>query len=263
MIKTLLTGFVFLLLQQISNAAEVKYLFYNVSKEVYRVNGSKKEKAVRGMFLTAEQSISISTLAEVMLVQSDGKSMLLDKPGTYTFSQVKKIFSTAKPGGMSKFFSYVFEKFLSGGDDDDKQKVSAAVFRGKKAMLFPSDSSFIFSSAILLQWKPEQKNIPYMLNVWCNGKLFDTVFRNKTEFLYHAESFNNNQPVLIKWFAVPKDSKQKEHIPFIYLIPLKKDAPLIKQQIKQLAVTYKNNKQLLQIMMRDLLEQWMLEYKLN
>ncbi len=263
MIKTLLTGFIFLVLQQVSNAAEVKYLFYNVSKEVYRVNGSKKEKAVRGMFLTAEQSISISPLAEVMLVQSDGKSMLLDKPGTYTFSQVKKIFSTAKPGGMSKFFSYVFEKFLSGGDDDDKQKVSAAVFRGKKAMISPADSSFVFSSPILLQWKPEQKNIPYRLNIWCSGKLFDTVFRNNSAFLYHTENFNNNQPGLILWYAVPKDNKQKEQAKFVYLLPLKKDIPVIKQQLKQLIASCKNNKQLLQLMTKDLLEQWIYEYKLN
>ncbi len=262
MTKLLFIITVFLFLQQISKAAETKYLFYSVNKEVYRVNGNKKEKAIRGMFLTVEQSIIISPLSEIMLVQNDGKSMLLEKPGTYTYSQIKKIFGSAKSGGMSKFFSYVFEKFLAGDDDGDKQKVSAAVFRGRNVMTNPDDSSFIFSSAILFKWNPEQKNIPYKLKIWCNGILFDTVIKNKSDFLLTEKRFIRSYPVFIKWIVLPTDNKQKEPTPFVHLLPLKKDMAAIKQQLKQIALSYSKNKQLHDLMKKDLLEKWLLEYKL-
>ncbi|MFT3846833.1 MAG: hypothetical protein QM725_17360 [Lacibacter sp.] len=263
MTKHFLILLFFLFLQHETKAAETQYLIYSVNKEVHRVNNTKKEKAVRGMFLSAQQSIIISALAEVMLIQNDGKSMLLNKPGTYSYIQVKKLFNTAKPGGMSKFFSYVFEKFLSGTEGGDEQKVSAAVFRGKVSMTAPTDSSFIFSFPLVLHWKPEQKNLPYKLFIRINELSFDTTLKNLSEYSLKNQLLNNNEPVIVKWLAIPKDSRQAEPIPFVYLVPAKKDITEIKQQMKQLSAAYSKNQQLLRLMKNDLLEQWIRQYKLK
>lgn len=245
-------------------AADVKYLFYHVNKNVYWQHDGLKEKAKRGNFLSANQSILIAELADVMLVQSDGKSMLLEKPGTYTYLQIKKLFSAAKANGTSSgFFSYVFEKFLSGGASDEKQRVSAAVIRGKHAMQLPADSSFLFTNSFVLQWKPEQKNIPYRIIIRVNQLLLDTVLRGKSSFTVPEKLLQGNTARLLKWNAFPSDSKQKQPEPFLYILPAAKDKLILQQQFNQLKKSYSKDQQLLRIMKRDLFERWLELYQLK
>jgi len=263
MIKLLTITVSFFFLQQ-SKSADIKYLLYHVSNEVHWQHDGLKENAKRGMFLSANQSILIVQQADVMLVQSDGKSLLLDKPGTFTYLQIKKLFSTLKPNGVSAgFFCYVFEKFLTGGSDDDKQKVSAAVIRGKYATYLPADSSFLFTKTILLQWKPEQKNIPYRITVRVNQTVFDTVIRTKTSLTVPAKMLRDDEAMLLKWTAIPSDSKQKQPAPFLYILPSKKDRTVLHQQLKHLTNSYSREPQLLQLMKKDLFERWLELYQLK
>jgi hypothetical protein len=262
MIKLFTISAFFFLLQS-GSAADVKYLFYHVNKNVYWQHDGLKEKAKRGNFLSANQSIMIAELADVMLVQSDGKSMLLEKPGTYTYLQVKKLFSNLKPGGSSGFFSYVFEKFLAGGSSDDKQKVSAAVIRGKYAMLLPADSSFLFTTPVMLQWKPEQKNIPYRVRIRVHQTELDTVIRSKTSLTVPASMLQGDEAMLLEWSTIPSGSKQQLPTSFLYLIPAKKDKEIIQQQLSHLTTRYSKNVHLLHLMKKDLFERWLELYQLK
>ena len=264
MIKSLTILFLPLLFSLKSNAADLKYLLYHVNKEVHLQQKGIKEKAKRGMFLTENHSIIISELADVMLIQNDGKSMLLSKPGTYTFLQIKKLFSTTKSNGVSAgFFSYVFEKFMNDDSNEGKQKVAAVVYRGKSAMLSPHDSSFLFTTAVVLKWKPEQKNIPYRISIRVNEISFDTVLRSVNTLTIPAKLLKGNKAKIIEWSTLPADSRQKQPAPLIYIIPAKKDKTTIQKQLSLLKTTYSKDKRLLQLMEKDLFERWLQVYQLK
>jgi hypothetical protein len=254
----------FFLLPLHGKASEVKYLLYHINKEVHRQYNGIKEKAKRGMFITDHQSIIIAEQADVMLVQNDGKSMLLNKPGTYTFLQIKKLFSTAKSSGVSSgFFSYVFEKFLNSQSNDAQQKVSAAVYRGKSAMLSPPDSSFLFTFPVLLQWKTEQKNIPYRVTIRVNEILLDTVIRIKRFLTVPSKMLQGDEAMLLEWSTIPADRKQPQPPPCLYIIPAKKDKEIIKKQLVYLKTTYSKDRHMLRLMEKDLFERWYELYQLN
>jgi hypothetical protein len=241
-----------------------QFLFYHVTKSVQWVHEGKKEPAKRGAFLKSNQSIVLQELSDIMLVKNDGKSMLLNKPGTYTFQQIKTLFLKSKTTSASAvFFAYVFEKFLSGDDAEEKQKVSAVVFRGPKAMRSPADSVFIFSAPVLY-WKPEQVNIPYKIELKINGTHFDTIVRKQNSLVIPQRFLNNigKQPVRIEWVCYPADGKQKA-APFLMLIPKKADESIIQQQLLELKKLYKANSGLYKVFEKDLLEKWLDLYQLK
>lgn len=258
--------FILLLLQQsIAEAGtSQKYLLYHVNKNVQRVEDGKKETARRGMFLMAAHSIIVQPQADVMLVQNDGKSLLLNKPGTYSFYRISQLFSKGTSSSVSSgFFSYVFEKFLQNIDADEKQKVTAVVFRGKKAMQLPNDSSFIFSLPVTLQWKAEQKNIPYKLHIRINKDSIDTIIRNQNTFLLTEQLFKTDSTAaLLLWNAAPSDSKSAA-TPFLAIIPAASDKEIIEQQLKQLRAAYSKDPAMLRLLERDLFERWMEVYQLR
>lgn len=259
----LLTIFISFFLLMQATAADRNYLVYHANKEVYLQQNGIKEKAKRGMFVSENHRIIIADQSDVMLIQNDGKSMLLTKPGTYSYLQIKKMFSTAGSTGVSSgFFAYVFEKFLNGNAGDEKQKVSAAVIRGKRAMQWPADSSFLFTLPVVLHWKAEQKNIPYRIIIQINGKKLDTVIRGKTSFSVPANISEKNKAMLLQWTAIPSDSKQKHPDHFLSIIPAEKDNRMLQQQLKQLTTSYSNNPQLMRLMKNDLFERWLEIYQL-
>lgn len=240
--------------------ANSQLLVYHVSKQVHWTHDGKKELAKRGVFLQPGHQISITPQANVMLVQKDGKSMLLDKSGNYTFNQVQLLMQKTKAESISKnFFAYVFEKFLS-GDGEEKQRVAAVVYRGKTVMLSPVDSSFVFSTAVL-SWKPESVSLPYKLETKSNNEKFDTVLR-KTTSLQLPNRFLTNLPQLVTWVCYPADSKQKPP-PFHFLIPKKEDIIEIRNQLNALEKEFEKNQQLLNTMKQDLLIHWINKYHLN
>ncbi len=256
--------FLLLLLQHaFAQTAEQKYLLYNVNNDVHWLHDGKKEKAKRGTFLLVSQSIILPQKSEVMFVQHDGKSLLLSKPGTYTFTRIQQLFnSSAKRSVSTAFFSYVFEKFLSNDDAEEKQKVSASVFRGKKAMQLPADSTFILSFPITLQWKPEQKNIPYKLTVYYRKLKIDTVVLSKNSFQLPHSIISDSTAALLSWNTMPSDSKQKPTF-FLAIIPAIIDIDIIQQQLTQLRQAYSKQPAMLRLMEKDLFERWMELYQLH
>jgi hypothetical protein len=259
MIKRILIFCFCSLLYGTSEATE-QILMYHVSKQVHWLHDGKKETARRGVFLLLQHRLLITPQSSIMLVNKDGKSMLLDKPGTYTFTQLRGLIERVKAESVSKkFFSYVFEKFLS-GEGDEKQKVAAVVYRGKKVMISPVDSSFYFKSPVL-SWKPDNTSIPYKIEINTNHELFDTVLRKQTSLVL-PERFLRNKPLLIQWSCHPADSKQKPR-PFIFLIPRKEDVATIQQQLNSLKKNYNNNPALLKIMKADLFRHWVASYELQ
>jgi hypothetical protein len=258
--------FILLLLQQsfVQAGNDQKYLLYHVNKNVQRVENGKKEMAKRGMFLTAPHTIIVQPLADVMLVGNDGKSLLLNKAGTYTFKQIIQLFSKGSTSSVSSgFFSYVFEKFLQNENADEKQKVTAVVYRGRKAMQLPVDSSFIFSFPVTLQWKPEQKNIPYKLHIRLNRDSIDTIIRNQNTFLLTEQLFKtDSSAALLAWHATPSDSKATVSA-FLAIIPASADKEIIEQQLKQLRTAYSKDPAMLRLLERDLFERWMELYQLR
>lgn len=258
--------FILLLLQQsiVYAGTDQKYLLYHVNKNVQRVQNGKKEIARRGMFLSAPHTIIVQPQADVMLVRSDGRSLMLNKAGTYSFKQIIQLFGKANTNSVSSgFFSYVFEKFLKNEDADEKQKVTAVVYRGRKAMQLPADSSFIFSFPVTLQWKPEQKNIPYKLHIRLNRDSIDTIIRNQNTFLLTQQLLKTDSTAaLLAWYATASDSKSAANS-FLAIIPASADKEIIEQQLKQLRTAYSKDPAMLRLLEKDLFERWMEVYQLR
>lgn len=256
--------FLILLCSGLTGVAADQYLIYHVNKPVQWLHDGKKETAKRGVYIKPQQSIIIADQNEVMLIQNDGKSLLITKPGTYSFLQIKKLFSALKTNSSSSgFFAYVFDKFLHGDGDDEKQKVSAAVFRGPKEMQLPLDSSFVFSTPIL-KWKSKNINIPYKIELKINGVLFDTIVRKQSSFVIPGRLLKtkDKSPSRIEWICYAADRKQKPPF-FLLLIPKKEDELMIQQQIKGLKNSFKTNYSLYKIFEKDLLERWLEVYQLK
>ena len=259
MIKASHFLFTIVLLAVVINANS-QLLVYHVSKQVHWTHDGKKDWAKRGVFLQPGHQITITPQANVMFVQKDGKSMLLDKSGNYTFNQVQLLMQKTKAESISKnFFAYVFEKFLS-GDGEEKQRVAAVVYRGKTVMLSPADSSFVFSTPVL-SWKPESVSIPYRLEIKSNNEIFDTVLR-KTTSLQLPIRFFTKLPQLVTWVCYPADSKQKPS-PLLFLIPKKEDIIEIRSHLNALDKEFGKNQLLLKTMKQDLLIHWINSYHLN
>ena len=258
--------FIFLLLQHsfVQAGNDQKYLFYHVNKNVQRVENGKREIARRGMFLMAPHTIIVQPQAAVMLVGNDGKSLLLNKAGTYTFKQIRHLFSKGNSSSVSSgFFSYVFEKFLKSGSADEQQKVTAVVYRGRKAMQLPADSSFIFSFPVTLQWKAEQKNLPYKLHIRLNRDSIDTIIRNQNTFTLTEQLFKiDSSAALLAWHATPSDSKSAT-VSFLAIVPASADKEIIEQQLKQLRTAYSKDPAMLRLLEKDLFERWMEVYQLR
>lgn len=199
-----------------------------------------------------------------MLLRSDGKSLMLNKAGTYSYKKVSQLFGITNTSSASTaFFSYVFEKFLQHTPGDEKQNVTAVVYRGKKAMQLPVDSSFIFSFPVTLQWKPEQKNIPYKLQIRINRDSIDTIIRNQQTFLLTDQLFKRDSTAaLLAWAAAPSDSKTVPKA-FVAIIPATADKEIIEQQLKQLRTAYSKDAAMLRLLERDLFERWMEVYQLR
>jgi hypothetical protein len=76
-----------------------RYLLYHVNKEVLWLHDGKKEPARRGIFLQEKHTLLLSAKADVMLIQNDGKSILLKEAGNFSFQQIKNRFSKLKETG--------------------------------------------------------------------------------------------------------------------------------------------------------------------
>lgn len=234
-----------------------KFLLYHVNKQVHWLHDGKKEVAKRGVFLLPKQSIIINTKADVMIVQDDGKSLLLDKPGTFSFEQIKLLLRKTKAESVSKnFFAYVFEKFMTGDDGNEKQRVAAVVYRGRKIMQSPFDSSFVFTVP-QLQWKPEYASTPHRIEIFINGVSFDTIVRNKTSITIpeHLINHHKHSVKIIQWRCYPADSKQLPPF-FVFIVPAKKDVDTIQTHLAHLKKTYGTKKQMLRLMEKDLFAKW-------
>jgi hypothetical protein len=241
-----------------------KYLLYHVNKEVHWLHNGAREKAKRGLFLSARESLSLAPDSDVMLLRNDGSSLLLEKPGTYTFAKVKALFSAQRSSSVSSgFFAYVFEKFLHGEDTEEKQKVTAAVYRSQQPMIRPVDSSFVFNTPLQLSWKPAQKNLPYKISISVNHNNFDTVIRKVSTFTVPDSLIREKgkTALLIQWNCYPYDSKQAPPAPFHLIIPKSEDLPIIRQQVKYIREHYAGKKELLRIMENDLFQRWMEVYQ--
>lgn len=130
-------------------------------------------------------------------------------------------------------------------------------------MHIPLDSSFIFSFPVTLQWKPEQKNIPYKLHIRVNKDSIDTIIRNQNTFLLTEQLFKTDSTAaLLAWNAVPSDSKSAS-IPFLAILPAAADKEIIEQQLKQLRTAYSKDPAMLRLLERDLFERWMEVYQLR
>jgi hypothetical protein len=247
-----------------AQTAEQQFLVYHANKTIQWQHDGKTELATRGIFIKSKHSITVPEQGDVMLIKNDGRSLLISKPGSYSFQQIRSLFLKSKNNSaVSGFFAYVFEKFLAGSNGDDKQKVSAAVYRAKSPMKNPADSSFVFTAPVILEWVPEQKNLPYKISVSIAKTNMDTIIRGSTRFTIEAAAFDEKKGALIHWWCKPYNSKQDAVALFVFIVPSQKDKIIIQRQLKELERSSHGNPAIYRALKKDLFEKWLDFYTVN
>ena len=266
MLLLILFGWLYVQDQQ-NHVVPDRYLLYHINKDVLWIHNGIKEPARRGVFIEEHHALQLSAKADVMLIQNDGKSILLKEPGQFTFQQIKSRFKKLQETGVtSAFFAYVFEKFLKAGNNETRQKITGVVFRGNELMAAPTDSSFKLDAPVTVSWKTKQRSIPHKISIRINGVIHDTVVRNQLQCTLPAAwlQASAEKGTLVRWKCYPSDSRQSEAFAsWIFLVPTPADSAIISHQLQQLRLNYKTDPSLLKIMERDLLERWIELYQLQ
>lgn len=244
-----------------------RFLIYHTKHDVRWIHEGITEKAKRGIFIQEKQQLVVAALSGVMLVRKDGCSLLIDKNGIYSFAQIQQLFRASKQrSSTTSFLSYVFEKFTNGNEDEDQQKVTAAVFRSRQIRTTPQDSSFAFMFPIILKWETTSLKIPHRLKISMDSIFIDTTIRGSQTYRITDTAIiktSKISAVLIKWTCENlfiKDASTQTHL---ILFPKQDDIPLIHQQLKSIRKTNTGNPDLIRLLERDLFERWMELYQMN
>jgi hypothetical protein len=266
MIKRLLLAIILWSQLLLLHAGE-RFLIYHTKHDVRWIHEGITEKAKRGVFIQEKQQLVVAALSGVMLVRKDGCSLLIDKNGIYSFAQIQQLFRTSKQhSSTTNFLSYVFEKFTNGNENEDQQKVTAAVFRSRQIRTTPRDSSFVFTIPIALKWETVALNIPHRLKISMDSITIDTTIRGSQTYRISDSVIiktSIKRAVLIKWTCENLYSKDGNAQVHFLMLPKQEDIPLIRQQLKIIRKTNTGNPYLIRLLERDLFERWMNVYQLN
>ncbi|MFN4286283.1 MAG: hypothetical protein ACK4E8_10010 [Lacibacter sp.] len=237
-----------------ANVAD-QYLVYHVSNSVTWLHDGVKEPAKRGIFVKAGHVLVVANHAEAMLVGADGRCMLINTPGRFTFAQLKQRYlAQHNQNAVSAFFAYLFEKFLSGEEAaTSQQKVAATVFRGQSILVHPADSSIVTRLPVLLRWKGNAA-LSYKLSIRAGNSQKDTIlFKSNTFTATAAWLEAADKPLLVHWKVVPADSKQPEAYGWsVFLIPAATDCSFVEQELMELRKLYAHKPELLHLLEKDL-----------
>lgn len=266
MIKQLLLAIILWSQLLLLHAGE-RFLIYHTKHDVRWIHEGITEKAKRGVFIQEKQQLVVAALSGVMLVRKDGCSLMIDKNGIYSFAQIQQLFRTSKQhSSTTNFLSYVFEKFTKGNENEDQQKVTAAVFRGQQIKISPKDSSFIFTLPILLKWEAHTPKIPHRIKISFDTVTLDTIVHGKNMLQITDSIFikkNIRFPVMIHWTCENLNISNATFQTYHLLLPKKEDVSLIRQQLQSIQKANAGKKDLIRLLERDLFERWMELYQIN
>jgi len=125
-------------------------VFYFSGNPIYK-DKAKSEKLVRDQVLPQGSTLSIPQGSYVVLVNKSEVPMGMNKPGDYSVTDIKTLYTNMKESNLTQeFFDYLAQSMVS---SNDEQRRSGGVYRAVgDLMINPFDSAVVMTNEIPFEW---------------------------------------------------------------------------------------------------------------
>ena len=190
MIKPTITGLLFfiLLFPEAHSQCDTLTVFH-VSGRAFINQDSTTHDIAKGESLY-RANIMLKEHSQVILFNRSGVSIILDKPGYYSFEEIQEMCQQPKKSLLSRYLSFVWDG-LTEKKTDGNQKIQAAITRGEEFLMkYPFDSPIIISPKILFSWRsiPEHPVYTFEIRDASNRKVIVKTIESDTTFLWQLDS---------------------------------------------------------------------------
>lgn len=174
-------------------------------------NGNKRPLN-KGDYLNTNSIIYITTLSEVMLINSEGEAFNIKNAGTYSYKNILKNKALDDQKSLtSKYFKLIWDELLN---KNSNKTVIGGVFRGDILMESPRDSVKVASSRITFRWKSVTDASLYFIII--RGKDSETVNKfaiNGNKFALYKDNPIFSDDIEFKWSVSTSEFPSLKNIP--------------------------------------------------
>jgi len=201
MIKPMITGLLFfvLLFPEAYSQCDTLTVFH-VSGRVFINQDSTIHDITKGESLY-RANIMLKEQSQLILFNRSGVSIVLDKPGYYSFEEIQETCQEPEKSLLSRYLSFVWDG-LTEKKTDGNQKIHAAITRGEEFLMkYPFDSPVIISPEILFSWRsiPAHPVYTFEIRDASNRKIVVETIENDTTFLWQPDSVILARPGYFTW----------------------------------------------------------------
>ena len=138
------------------------YVIFNRKGEV-KFNDTKNLKAaLKGSLIKRDYSLYFKPNDTLVLINSDGNSFLISKPGTYTYMDISQFEMKHENASFSrKYFNYVWNQLTNKAKA--KTKVGLVYRNDNVKLLNPTDSVMVFARNLKFEWSSDKPNNYFFL----------------------------------------------------------------------------------------------------
>lgn len=118
--------------------------------------GNPPRELSKGSLINNKDVVSLPNGAMISFIDNDGVLYKLDKPGKYSYTQLKTYKVKKDQSSLTeKYLKYLWEEMTHTAGSGT---VVGGVFRGENLMVLPSDSAFVVDSKVRFTWKTNSIN---------------------------------------------------------------------------------------------------------
>ena len=190
-----------------------------------------------------------------MLIGANGKSFQLNLPGTFSFTKLQQLISSAGVTNVSqKYFKYVYENLFNVAKGD-KLSITPVVYRDEVLMKYPTDKTILLATKCAFTWKKPANENWVRLQVRNNGVIiYDSVFKKKTGILIDFSKLPGSS-TWYQWHVEEAGVKQHSDIWNQFLIPARSSWESVRSDLRLLNDN-RFNKETKDQIRTDLFEKW-------
>lgn len=165
---------IFLVLPMQAKAQDLVVYFLK-GEVIYQPSNAEKRGLERGDALSANDRIKLEEESSVALTDESGKHIVIDKKGSYKYSELKKLLDKDGSDITSKYFAYVWKKINKKKVKDPdlmSQNVVGGVSRSDDAyMMYPPNGASMVQPIIQFKWEELPKSAYFIITDMDNNVL--------------------------------------------------------------------------------------------
>lgn len=172
-----------------------------------------KKPIKKGDILNETNTVYLSSISNLTLINSDGKVFNLESKGAYNYSDIlKNEYVENQKGLTSRYFKMIWKELTN---KDAGKTIIGGVFRGDVLMEFPLDSARVASSKIKFNWKADESISQYY--VFIKDSNSDEVHKyatNGNELTLYKDNPIFSGSKSFDWAVSTKEFPNLKNIPF-------------------------------------------------